>query len=117
CVKNDRRHVRGRVAGPRYEVTSQVECDEIFIAGVSEGNVAPKLPAAERANRAGQFVALGADFAGESTPRRAYRHIDIAPDDVVSGERPLRPVVPQHLLDAGLVNGRAGQGQRYRGVD
>src|SRR5271154_3900653 len=81
------------------------------------GNVAPEFEALNRTHGAGQFVAFGANFAGERGRRVSDWHIDVTPGDVVGSESPLRLIVPKKLLDAGLVDGRAGQGQRYGGVD
>jgi hypothetical protein len=65
---------------------------------VREGGIAPKLQAVDGPNGSGQFDALAGDLAGNVHGGRIHRDEDVTLRDVVSGDGPLRPAVPQRLL-------------------
>src|SRR5580658_1367655 len=116
-VGNEGSDIRGCVAGPRYEVSVEVERIEILVAGLCPCDVAPELQTFDWTHCTREFDTLGPDFTRESGCCIGDRHIDVALGDVVDSESPLRSVVPQELLDAALVNSRAGQRQRCGAVD
>src|SRR5258705_10945469 len=101
-VDDEGRDVRRRVAGERVE---------FLVARMRQGDVAPELPAVERPHGGGELDALRVDLARDGGDRVGDLHIHVPPDDIVGGERPFGPLVPEQLLDARLVDPGAGQFQ------
>ena len=101
-IEDERSDIRWRIARERSEIVE---------TSLRPGHIAPEPQAFDWTHCAGQFNALGSDFAGECERSRAQLDCNIAPGDVIGGEGPLRPIVPQELFDAGLVDLGARQGQ------
>jgi len=71
----------------------------------------------ERPHGGGELDALGVDLAGERGDRVGELHIHIPSNNIVGGERPFGPVVPEQLLDTRLVDPGAGSiPRRYRAL-
>src|SRR6266566_3713134 len=79
---------------------------------MDESCVAPELEPVDRTHGGGELDTFACDFAGDDRLRRAYRDEHITLDDIVKGDGPFRPVVPEKLFSARFVYPRTCQLQR-----
>src|SRR5262249_61542122 len=100
CIDDERSHIWRRIAGPLVEI------DE---PRMRPRGISPEFPPLDRTDRTRDFDTFADYFAGKVERRGIDRNEDVALDDVVERDGPLRPVVPELLLGAGFVETRAAQ--------
>jgi hypothetical protein len=83
-------------------------------ARMQERQIAPQLPSFDGPHRRGDLDALCGDFSGDLECPVGPRLEDIPARDIEGRERPFRLVVPEQLLDPGLVDARTRQKERRR---